>query len=423
MLLLRYNRNQDIGKPLFKAATKISNCSLLALWQSINPATNYKLGTALCKCRLCPNCQRVLAAKRKSNFVDWFLLNAKALSGYFFYHMVLTVRHSAAQGVRTGMYAPDMLLYFAQLRGTCTSLSGAQQRQRSADWKDFIAGGSYSMEMVDGEDGSPHIHIHCLLVARKQLTNKAKDSKFMAYVRPLWKHITGDSDNVFVKPLYYLDENRNEVPAFRGSDVNIDVAVSECMKYTLKADSEGLEGFSDQFLIDLLGMKKRYYARFGCLSGNDKTSKQFQKLEMLAGDFQDLDKLTDKELARLFDPETGELVDVANTSLLVAPFKNMQPKPAVKGPTIYRPVIPEHFPGAVRVLGPAGETIGWTDKDFTYGGEPYYSLKPSPLGENHFFPPTERKRAAILLSRVIKADYGQPLDLPEVYDTIAQKST
>ncbi|RZJ91529.1 MAG: hypothetical protein EOO60_07900, partial [Hymenobacter sp.] len=108
----------DIVNPLSKAAHKISNCALWGLFQSISPAVNYKVGTALCKSRLCPNCQRVLSAKRRTNFLDWFELNREKLAPYFFYHMVLTVRHSAAEDVRTGLYTPDMLAYFAELRGT-----------------------------------------------------------------------------------------------------------------------------------------------------------------------------------------------------------------------------------------------------------------------------------------------------------------
>lgn len=442
-LLLRANRQADIANPLFKAATKISNCSKWGLFQSINPAVNYKIGTALCKCRLCPICQRVLSAKRKANFIEWFLLNAKQLRPFFFYHMVLTVRHSDAPGQRNGFYAPDMLVYFSELRGTASSLSGAQQRERSRIWKEFVAGGVYSMEIKGPEhqdlDKSAHIHIHCFLVGRKQLHNAAEDSEFLKWAKPLWKKITGDSDGIFIDKVYYtrplvgrngvqLQDERGKplyerVNAHKGSDPQIEAAAAESMKYTIKADVESLDGLEDSFLIDLLGLRKRYYGRFGCLSANDKDSKVFKKMDMLAADFQDLEKLTDKELARLFDPETGEIIDRDSTSILVAPFKNLVPKAPVPGPLVQRAVCSDWAPGRVKVVGPSRELLGWADQDFKYGGEPYYALKPSGLGENHFFPIIERDRAAVLLSRSISADYGQPYELQEVLDLAAQKGT
>jgi hypothetical protein len=389
----RGNLEPNIQNALFKASGKIKNCNVVGLYQSISTETNYRVGSALCKNRLCPNCQRILAGKRRANFLDWFDLNRDKLRKYFFYHMVLTVRHSTAAGVRTGLYTPDMLSYFAELRGTSDTLAGAERRRLSKTWKDYVAGGSYGVELKAGRDKSPHIHIHVFLIGNRRLANKAKDSAFLAHVRKEWKAITGDSDGVFIKPVYYLDEHKNEVPCERGSDVHVDRAAMECMKYTIKADSEALVGYSNSFLVSLLTMRNRYYSRFGCLSGNDKSSAQFSQLDMLSADYQDLDRLTRLELNRLFDPTTGELVDKEDTSLLVAPHKNLKATP-----------------GALRIHDADGNVLDVPRGESFLGGETVYELLPSSPGQNQFFPYHERARAGMLLARSINRDYEPGLE-------------
>jgi hypothetical protein len=165
------------------------------------------------------------------------------------------------------------------------------------------------------------------------------------------------------------------------------------MKYTIKADSEALHGYSNGFLVSLLTMRNRYYSRFGCLSGNDKSSAQFSQLDMLAADYQDLDRLTRLELNRLFDPETGELVEKEDTSLLVAPHKNLKAKPSV--------LLIHDVDGNVLDV-PRGESF--------LGGETVYELLPSSPGQNQFFPYHERNRAGMLLARSINRDYEAALE-------------
>jgi hypothetical protein len=356
---------------------------------------NYKIGTALCKSRLCPNCQRVLAAKRRANFLDWFELNREALRPYFFYHMVLTVRHSAKDAVRNNLYTPDLLRYFAELRGTAATLSGSQQRARSAAWKSFVAGGSYSVEIKDGTDGSPHIHIHCLLIGRKQLWNAAKPSAFVKHIKPLWKQITGDSDNIFVEPVHYIDPvTKEKHHCHFGSNLHIAEAVAECEKYTIKANAEDLVHYSPEFLTDLLTFKNRYYSRFGCLSSNDPASKQFQKMEMLCTDYKDLDRIEREEASRLFNPETGELVTKDQTQLVATPFRNVVGKPGVLR------LRDEH--GALVPLQPGSPPLG---------GETCFELQSRQPHLVRWFQEHERAKAGMLLARSVTADYDGRLDI------------
>lgn len=389
-----------IAKPLYSASRKIKNCSLWGVFHSVSPTQNYKVGSSLCKSRLCPNCQRVVATKRKNNFYEWFEINRPALKKYFFYHMVLTVRHSAADGVRNHLYTSDLIQYFASLRGTSKNLSGSAQREGAEFWKSYVAGGSYSVEIKPGRDSSPHIHIHCLLVGNRQLWNAAKDSVFLAGVKSRWSAITGDSDNVFIERVYKVNAQTKEKEyCFKGSDSQIDAAVSECMKYTLKADAASLASYSNEFLTDLLTFKNRYYSRFGCLSAKDKTSKQFTDLEMLNTDYKDLEEMSRAELARLFDAETGEVIPIEKTWLLVTPVRNMRgvdnPARAARDAAGNLLDIPK---GAPR---PSDETI--------------YTLAP-PAGANGgqllWFPPHERASCALALARTVTAEYDASLDSP-----------
>ncbi|RYE91485.1 MAG: hypothetical protein EOO37_00135 [Cytophagaceae bacterium] len=410
-LLLARN---ELNKVLFSAGNKILNCGLWGLYQSLTQDVNYKIGTALCKCRLCPNCQRVLASKRKHAFLDFFELNRKPLAPYFFYHCVFTVKHDAVSGVRTGLYTPDLLRYFAELRGTHKGLSGSQQRYRSKCWKHFVAGGTYSVEVKQGRDGSPNIHIHCLLLGNVKLFNRAEPSEFMQHVVPLWEQITGDSKNVFIEPVYYNEPVKQgdkvvmkKVYAFRGSDAQVERAVSECMKYTIKADAVSLAGYSDAFLTDLLTFTNRYYSRFGCLHPKDKASRQFQKMELLCLDYQDLEMVTRTELSRLFNPETGEIFEQEETQFIAAPQRKMLAKE--------NPVATGQLP---EVALPNGKLC-------TIGEEIYYSAENLSIAEARFFPYHEKQRAAIFLSRSIAGDYDASIDYaaPVVAKQQAQRST
>jgi hypothetical protein len=419
----------ELKSVLFKAGSKILNCSLWGLFHVLSPEVNYKVGTALCKCRLCPNCQRVLAAKRRQLFLDWFELNREAVKPYFFYHLVLTVKHKASEGVRTNLYTPDLLKYFAQLRGTYTKMSGRQRRQRSADWKHFVAGGAYSVEVKQGRDKTPNIHIHCLLVGKVLLHNRKEDSEFMLHVKEAWKEITKDSDNVFIEPVYYIDkESGKKTPAFRGSDANVERAVAECMKYTIKADAASLADYSDSFLTDLLTFRNRYYSRFGCLSSNDKSSKQFARMDMLCIDYQDLEQVTKQELARLINPETGEIVEADNTQFVATPLRNMKPV-APHQPAPAKEVRSRMVPtgklwpqdgsalAGTPVLAPVVEAVPQASADEARINAPelYYSAVSLPdylaVAQYKFFPHHEKQRAAIWLSRSISADYDAKLEL------------
>jgi hypothetical protein len=341
-LLESRSRRGEVPDPLYKAAKKIECCTLFGAHLHHSQAVNHKVGTALCKNRLCPNCQRVLSHKRKNNFLAWFSLNQKKLRKYFFYHMVLTVRHKADIGLRTELYTKELLSYFQQLRGKDNN------RAWRDTWNEYVAGGTYSTEIKPSKDGTAHIHIHILLLGHRKLYKFGKeDSEFMKLVGPRWLEITGDKEGQvpYLEPVYTVKGwDENGLPkkdyATTGYADNIAAAVAECEKYTLKADAQSLGDYSPDFLRELLATRNRYYGRFGCLHAKSPLSKQFEKLSMLASDFRDLEEVDERNAQMLINPETGEIAEKDTLSVVLTPFRNVryhEVEPIRHGPAVATP--------------------------------------------------------------------------------------
>lgn len=399
---------QNLECSLGKAAKKIENCAVWGAYQHLSDEVNYKVGTALCKNRLCPNCQRVLSAKRKANFLDWFELNRPAMRRFFFYHLVLTVRHDAVDNIRNNLYTSELLKYFAALRGTDKNVAG--WRERRAWWDEKVAGGIYSTEIKAGRDTSPHIHIHVLLVARGQLWNGIKESQFKMRAREEWAVITKDTLNgVFIDPVYYLDDNRERVNCHFGTTVDVERGIAECMKYTLKSDAASLSGYSDEFLNELLTFRNRYYGRFGILTPKCPESKKFTRLDMLCTDYKDLDQLSREELARLFDPTTGEVKTKEQTKIVLTPARNVRahtsPVTVVLGDGATQ--LTDKAP-IVRTRSPAVEPA---PKQSPSGGETYYSLIDSSVQSVVTYNHDERDQARRTLAGTLKRKYDPSTDL------------
>jgi hypothetical protein len=381
----------DTSDPIYKTAAKIKNCSLAGAFRSLEPGVNYKIGQALCKSRLCPNCQRVLAAKRRASFMEWFDLNQEALQGYRFYHLVLTVRHSVAKKLRTGVYTSELLTAFANLRGSGKSCN----RSRRAWWDERVSGGVFSVELAPGvADSSAHIHLHITLFCAPgtiPIYRADKPSQFVKKASSIWRSLTNDpaGQNVFLEPIYYKTEAGEKQQYKAGEDVQLmRKAVAECMKYTLKSDESSLTNYTADFLRELITTPNRYFGRFGVLSKKTKGSEQFTQLERLNTSFQDLEQIKAKELETLYNPKTGELHSMADTRIALSYFRNTRTKQA---------------PGA-SIHSVRGET--------PRGGELYYTFKN--LDRVQFLHPDSKGAAALHLARTVRADYQPGLDLAAV---------
>jgi hypothetical protein len=389
--LLEQMADFDFKNPLHKAADKIRNCSLAGAFRSLDNGVNYKIGQALCRNRLCPNCQRVLAAKRRASFMEWLELNEHPLKGYQFYHMVLTVRHSAANKLRAGLYTGELLSHFAALRGA----GKASDPARVEWWNKRVSGGVYSVELAPGKtDVSAHIHIHVTLFCAPgtlPVYRKDRPSEFVKEATKIWRKLTKDpkGQSIFIEPVYYKNEAGEKQVYKKGQPTELLYkAVAECMKYTLKSDESSLSGYTPEFLQELLTTPNRYYGRFGVLHARTVSPVIFVELERLNTNFQDLEQLKAKELETLYNPETGVVHQKSETRIALSYFRNTKFKEA--------PLASNH---SIR-----GEK--------NRGGEKYYQFRD--LSKVGFLHPDQENAAALYLARTIRATYDESNDLASV---------
>lgn len=352
-----WERVHERGDALHKTAHKLRVCSTAGAFRVLSPGVCHKTGQALCRSRVCPTCQRALAHKRRAAFLGFFELNREVMSNFYFYHMVLTLRHSREEGIRDNLYTKQLIENFKILRGTSfNKASGAGLCEEDKEyWNQRVAGGIYSIETVPGFDGSPHIHLHVFLLAKMPLWRKSQSSKFLTHIKSRWLEITsadgveGSSTQVHLEPVYtwkldasgqplrdklgnkikdYVTKGRASATGGTESEAektgydHLKAGVAECAKYTLKTDEVSLNQFSDAFLYDLIETRHRYYGRFGCLHSRSKDSSQFAELHRLNGDFKDLKQVDADLLRQLYNPVTRQTVAKSDTVLVVTNFRN-----------------------------------------------------------------------------------------------------
>ena len=384
--ILQQMADFDFSDTLHKAADKIQNCSLAGAFRLLEHDVNNKIGQALCKNRLCPNCQYMLAAKRRSNFMEWLSMNEKPLTGFTFYHMVLTVRHSVALKLRAGLYTGELLTAFANLRGSGKSCD----RARRTWWDERISGGVFSVELAPGiADTSAHIHVHVTLFCAPgtiPIYRKDRKSEFVKTASKIWRKLTNDpkARAVFLEPIYYKREGK-KVPYKQGESIdNLYKAVAECMKYTLKSDESSLLGYTPAFLRELLETPNSYFGRFGVLSSKTKSPLIFCELERLNTNFQDLEASAEREKESLYNPETGAIYLKEDTKIGLTYFRNTTTKKAPRADV-------EPKEGEKR-----------------RGGETYYQYKN--LARVFFVEGDDKGSAGKYLARSIRGAYDKELD-------------
>jgi hypothetical protein len=352
-----YERAYERNDALHKTAHKLRVCSTAGAFRMLSQEVCHKTGQALCRSRVCPTCQKALAHKRRAAFLGFFDLNREVMKDYYFYHMVLTLRHSRDEDVRDGLYTKYLMERFKMLRGTHFD-KGSSSGLAAADkeyWNQRVAGGIYSIETVPGADGSPHIHLHILLLAKMPLWRRSQASAFVKRMRSRWLELTDDSTQVHLEPVYTwrLDEAGNKVKGKDGKPLkdwvtknrltatggevfeseaaaeisaydHLRAGVAECAKYTLKTDEASLSQFSDSFLYDLIETRHRYYGRFGCLHAKSPESAKFSELKRLSADFKDLEQVDADEARQLFNPVTGEICAKSSTAMVITTFRNVK---------------------------------------------------------------------------------------------------
>lgn len=322
---LKMMADYDFDSALHKAADRIENCSLAGAFRSLPDGVNNKIGQALCRNRLCPNCQRVQAVKRRANFMQWLHLNEHPLKGFKFYHLVLHVRHSAALKLREGLYTSELLEAFQTLRG-CGRMKDPAVR---AWWDARISGGVYSVELAPGKtDHTAHVHVHVTLFCAPgtiPIYRKDRNSEFVKTASKLWRKITKDpkAKALFIEPVYYLDEAGEKQYYTPGEPIELLYkAVAECMKYTLKTDESDLTKYTPEFLQELLTTPNRYFGRFGVLHQKTPSPLIFCELERLNSNYIDLAEKLEKEKKSLYNHKTGHHHEKAESRIGLTYFNN-----------------------------------------------------------------------------------------------------
>lgn len=313
----------NYSSAIWKHKRNVSNCSLHGVFRQISEHQNHKIGQALCKSKVCPICQSVLSHKRRKRALEFFDINAEQLKGYHYQHLVLTVKHD--KQTRNYLYASDIIKYFRDLRGH-------QSRHYKDDWAAHVFGGSYSVEITEGKNGTPHIHIHCLLITHEAIDHR---HDFFKRLKDRWFSITGDSTNLRIETVYYKDENGKRVdydPA-TGDLEGLKKGFAECIKYTMKTNELTFKKLGRAFMEDLLSTRVRLYSRFGALYNHKNNDSGLKEIERLATDYKDLELIESTE-NELFDIETGEQVKLEDTRIVVSAFKNVKAE-KVEDVTVY----------------------------------------------------------------------------------------
>ncbi len=344
--ILASNSNDSMSHAFKKAQYKISNCSTHGVFREVVEGQIHKVGQALCKNKLCPNCQRVVSRKRRNKAEVFFNDNIDKLKEYTFYHLVLTLRHNP--NLRNYDYVDEILYSFKNLRGT------ESKRKEYQKWKEFIEGGYYSVEVKEGKD-SPHIHIHSIIMTKSDVS--VSD---MSFIQDNWKMITKDSNQIQLEPIFFLSDEYEEGAVeyvkkdgskawkiyYDSKTHSVDYlrsAFMESLKYTIKSDSilgsskTNLNDDKRSLVYSLLTKKHRLFGRFGCLYNTKKNRELFTGLEKLAFNYKDLENVNDSNRI-LTDVETGEIYKDYETRLFVTGFSNVRTKEVTDDYTLYNVV-------------------------------------------------------------------------------------
>lgn len=215
---------------------------------------------------------------RKSQLIRrlWreFLLETKLYEEYKPMHLMLTVPHTKDGWKGKQFYGAELIEKFNFMR-------------KRPEWKKYIYGGEYGLEVTRKGNSGLHIHLHCLVFQRKGYSvNEVRD-----WIYKQWHNLTEAKimhyESLYIyrkdpktghyyrnketgnKIKFYLDQSDSWYRTLKGEDklkayVN---GVMECIKYHFKNDNfRDEEGNWDIELIkDILNQSKnlRFYSKFG----------------------------------------------------------------------------------------------------------------------------------------------------------------
>ncbi len=262
----------------------------------------------------------VTRTQASSKYKSWSL---KAYSNYDIMHLTLTVPHTV-DGFDGEKYYFDKLsrLYWLM--------------RKNPEWNRLVFGGEYGIETTRSNNGL-HIHIHSLLLVRREIQNRNKLHKLIFF---LWNKATVDQNstresfdketiagilkgnrtftedfvatlnpkggtNINLETIYAMDPNTGQ--KIRNIEFNSEqmiFGVLEAISYhfSLQCFDKENKTFDFNLMADIMPKiyRKALYKKFGCLHGETV-------LNLSAGDPDSLVKEYEEEAANI-DKETGEIL-------------------------------------------------------------------------------------------------------------------
>ena len=351
-----------------KLKKDVGNCSNAAIYrESLADGHVTYIGAATCKNKLCFVCNWARQKNIRRKYMAWFKTNQtivelhrtdnnrtllkyttearyaankyplwqfEARLEYDLMHLTLTVPHHAKTGFNGELY------YFEKL----TALFN-RMRKECDMWKFLVLGGEYGIETTKKDNGH-HIHIHSLLLVRRERQSRNKLHKA---VLKFWNNVTIDQsvarirfttdviekiikgnrllDVEFVKQLdpkgttwidlqniYTFSESGEKERSAKWNSKEMMVAVMETISYHFEpfAFDKEYQKFDLKLMAELAPVLygKRLYDKFGCLYG--------EKSLNVTDDTNAADEY-EEVVAEFVDEETGE-ISTANKFWLANPL-------------------------------------------------------------------------------------------------------
>jgi len=360
---------EDQEPQFFKLKKDVGNCSNAAIYrESLADGHVTFIHSAKCKNKICSICNWSRQKNIRRKYMAWFKANQtivelhrndngkmllkytteaqyaanqhplwqfEARLEYDLMHLTLTVPHHAKTGFNGELY------YFEKI----TALFN-RMRKECDMWKFLVLGGEYGIETTKKDNGH-HIHIHSLLLVRRERQSRNKLHKA---VLKFWNNVTIDQsvtrsqftidviekiikgnrllDVEFVKQLdpkgttwidlqniYTFTETGEKERSAKWNSKEMMVAVMETIKYHFEpfAFDKDSGKFDIKLMAELSSVlyKKRLYNKFGCLI-NEKS--------LNVTDDTNTAEEYDEVISQFVDQETGEIHSSANKFWLANPL-------------------------------------------------------------------------------------------------------
>ena len=372
---------EDQETRFLKLKKDVGNCSNAAIYrESLSDGHVTYIGAATCKNKLCFVCNWARQKNIRRKYMAWFKTNQtivelhrndngkmllkyttearyaankyplwqfEARLEYDLMHLTLTVPHHAKTGFNGDLY------FFEKI----TALFNRMRKECDV-WKYLVLGGEYGIETTKKENGmypyetdvkhnGHHIHIHSLLLVRRERQSRNKLHKA---ILEYWNKVTIDQNSVRrelapsviesiiksnrlidleyakklnprgttfinIQNIFTFNEAGEKERSAKWNSKEMMVAVMETISYHF--DPFAFDKESQKFDLKLMAelapvlYGKRLYDKFGCLYGEKSLN---------VTDDTNLAEEFDEVVSEFVDQETGEIHSAANKFWLANPL-------------------------------------------------------------------------------------------------------